>query len=764
MSATLRVFLERLFGLITLVSVGSLATAHAQLPPDLVRQFGRTINSAIADANQSRWERLPTTELVCIDKALQRNGSSLSAIIPNLQPTDPTLAEIRSHCRPANGLPASDGLAPLPKPSVYAVDGLTLGGKVSFQSSAYAQYACQASNSFPGFTWCQKAKNDPDPRAPIKIATSILHAEDGTAVYINRFLKPAFLRETDAQAEIARLSAKYGPADVRRATDPSAAANAVIATFGEVTLKPLTDPEVQLAATGRLPRDRIPFDFFGDFQRSAQNGLPVFWTHGGSGFVWSASFDTNGRGHLRFAAVDARSFTRPPPPPVELATSDRKPDAGTPTLPPPSNEIVKNADHSRTASTQTGEPFYIGPSVRIRSRTVIGTLASSDAICALLNHPIFSHGETETGYWKSVADLDPDRSGKQWIIARLPPEVREPNFRSEIDGETVAKAVANLQICLRRLSATNANAPSAVRRILLPALKADCAAPVESGSDDQPNSTRNWVRRPPAQFRCTPPIQIDTSATSKHSEDFLLLTMAEAQPTLKPLLDKAEQALQAEIAAKREEQQRLDDQKAQDRLRRDQIEQARLKQQQDQADQQAARQKAEQARLADLRQVAPQKGVEYANKRETEWSISSKIDEMTDKTVRTAYSRQGAAGVVAEIKISCGASGLAITALIVDQAGKPTVELPTMGGMPGNPVAGQIRLNDEPPTPAAFFPASEFRNELSIPTTMAGQSLADGVYWRVYASVPTDNGQLLIKIPIYAPQIQEVIKSCPTSR
>ncbi|MVT63947.1 hypothetical protein GPL21_02295 [Bradyrhizobium pachyrhizi] len=80
---------------------------------------------------------------------------------------------------------------------------------------------------------------------------------------------------------------------------------------------------------------------------------------------------------------------------------------------------------------------------------------------------------------------------------------------------------------------------------------------------------------------------------------------------------------------------------------------------------------------------------------------------------------------------------------------------------PRDPIASVARR--DPPSPTAFFPATEFRNELSFPTTMAGLALADGIYWRVYALVPTDNGDLLIKIPMYAPQIQDVIKSCPVS-
>lgn len=96
MSAPSRVFRQRLLGFLTLASVSFLATAHAQTAPDFIRQIDRSINSAIAQANQGHWERLPTTELICIDKALQAAGSSLSLVIPSLQPTDPKLAEIRA--------------------------------------------------------------------------------------------------------------------------------------------------------------------------------------------------------------------------------------------------------------------------------------------------------------------------------------------------------------------------------------------------------------------------------------------------------------------------------------------------------------------------------------------------------------------------------------------------------------------------------------------------------------------------------------------
>ncbi|MCC8952708.1 hypothetical protein H8B02_04265 [Bradyrhizobium sp. Pear77] len=324
---------------------------------------------------------------------------------------------------------------------------------------------------------------------------------------------------------------------------------------------------------------------------------------------------------------------------------------------------------------------------------------------------MFSHDEVETGYWKSIDDLDPDHSGKQWIIGHLPPEARAPQFTSEIDNETAAKAEANLRVCLQKLAATNAHALAAVKRILIPNLNADCFDLAHSDSDGHwaPTSERPQQRQ--FQLRCIGSTRIDTTRTDKSSENFLMLTMAEERPTLKALLDQADQTLQTEIAAKQDELRRLDNKKTEDRLRLEAIE---LTKKQVLIDQAAASQKAAQARLEELRQIAATKGPEYANKHETEWSVSSKLDQMNDKRTLTAFSRQGGSGVIAEVKIVCAASRLSITALIVDEAGKPTVELPTLGGRPDNAVIGQVRVNDDAPTPGWFLPANGFRNELSI--------------------------------------------------
>src|SRR5262249_7040861 len=67
----------------------------------------------------------------------------------------------------------------------YVVDGLALGDHVRFESEAYRQYQCAPSEKFPGFTWCHKEKIEKSKRGEILSANSILHSQDGTAVYVN---------------------------------------------------------------------------------------------------------------------------------------------------------------------------------------------------------------------------------------------------------------------------------------------------------------------------------------------------------------------------------------------------------------------------------------------------------------------------------------------------------------------------------------------------------------------------------------------------
>ena len=85
--------------------------------------------------------------------------------------------------------------------------------------------------------------------------------------------------------------------------------NAVIASWGKVQLEQLDADGVSVLASGQSPRKGLLIDYLGDLRRSAQLGLPVYALSGGAGYLWSASIDRNGGGHLRFLTVDASALS-----------------------------------------------------------------------------------------------------------------------------------------------------------------------------------------------------------------------------------------------------------------------------------------------------------------------------------------------------------------------------------------------------------------------------------------------------------------------
>jgi hypothetical protein len=109
--------------------------------------------------------------------------------------------------------------------------------------------------------------------------------------------------------------------------------NAVIALWGKIQLEQLDGDAISILASGGSPRKGLLIDFLGNLQRSAQLGLPVYRMSGGAGYLWSGSFDRNGRGHLRILAIDA-SATTPAiatnPPKVSSSESGQEPQP-TPT-------------------------------------------------------------------------------------------------------------------------------------------------------------------------------------------------------------------------------------------------------------------------------------------------------------------------------------------------------------------------------------------------------------------------------------------------
>src|SRR5271166_4386254 len=201
----------------------------------------------------------------------------------------------------------------------YVVDGLAVGAALKTDSAAYREYKCGPSEQFDGLTWCQKTKIDWVRRGPFTATFSLLHARDGSVIYVNRRQEPSFLDRGEADKDVREFSRKLG-SEARITRMPRRGErDGVIALWGETTLEPLDADSIKVLAEGRSPKKGLLVDFLGNFARSAKEGLPIYRISGGAGFVWAAGFGEAGRGALRFAAVDASAL--PSPSPAQATTS-----------------------------------------------------------------------------------------------------------------------------------------------------------------------------------------------------------------------------------------------------------------------------------------------------------------------------------------------------------------------------------------------------------------------------------------------------------
>jgi hypothetical protein len=194
--------------------------------------------------------------------------------------------------------------------NLYVVDGLPLGGPVQPNSQAYQRYQCGQSDKFPGLTWCHEEHTTNERGNEITLSHSILHSQEGTALYVNSYREPAFFGPNDVQNEINRLSSKFGQqARIIRMQQRAGLPNAVIAIWGGIDLQPLKPDEVSTVASGGSISG-LSVNFLGDLQQSAKAGVPVYRLAGTAGFLWVATFNQNGRGVLRYLTVDASSLCR----------------------------------------------------------------------------------------------------------------------------------------------------------------------------------------------------------------------------------------------------------------------------------------------------------------------------------------------------------------------------------------------------------------------------------------------------------------------
>ena len=426
--------------LLSILFMGLLQGAAAQ-ERDLFGMFGAVVRSGVAAAVQADWERIPDSEVACVDRALQQKRSSINDIIRRgISPSDGRIAGLRAACRgqAGNGGPSFDcrrasapderaicgnpELAQLDRAiadgyqflrerfgetsarafagpllagrhgcgsdagciksiqlstigemkrrgapiadvetasqpqTPFIVDGLRLGGRVAVGRSSYLEYSCNPSEQFAGFTWCQRRRSENSPRGPYVSTGTMLHAADGTALYINRFIEPAFFTGNEAMDDVRRLSARFGAPRFMTAPSVANAPGSLMAYWGDVVLEPLDRARLDDLAAGRDVHAGLLIDHLGNFRRSAMLGLPVYRLTGGAGYVWAASWDQAGRGTLRFLAVDASRISPPGAAPVDGGTADATAPAATSNAGAAAGSPVQSAQTEPPAPAPTGVP------------------------------------------------------------------------------------------------------------------------------------------------------------------------------------------------------------------------------------------------------------------------------------------------------------------------------------------------------------------------------------------------------------------------
>jgi hypothetical protein len=316
------------------------STAFAQIPNDFIGTLGIPRSATVQAATRSEWNKISPSEIGCIDGVLRKRGASIETLTQRgVKPSDPRLGSIRSNCR--SQLAQQSRSEP-----TYAVAGLALGSRVQFDSSDYREYKCSPSEQFAEFTWCQKTRQERDRRASTTATYSILHSQDGTVVYANRYQEPAVFGPNEVDEAIRQNSIKIGEkAKIDRLPRRPGFPEGTLATWGKVVLEPLDNDSIKTLAEGRSPKKGYLIDFIGNFARSAKEGLSIYRISGGAGFLWVASYDQRGRGTLRFATIDP-SAIHSIPLPREAQRSD--PQSKPQDAEPPSAERVNvGADVAR---------------------------------------------------------------------------------------------------------------------------------------------------------------------------------------------------------------------------------------------------------------------------------------------------------------------------------------------------------------------------------------------------------------------------------
>lgn len=203
----------------------------------------------------------------------------------------------------------------------YSIEGMVLNQFLNFSSDAYRQYKCDASTQFRDHFWCARRQNAQNVNGNFVKNYSVAHNREGRVSYINLAFDPAFFNSGEVRREILRLNQKFRQnAAVLNFQRQGRLPAAVIASWGDVRFEEIDQNSRMMLAGGLSPNVGILIDYIGQLRQSARLSLPIFRITGGAGYIWSASYDANGVGHLRLTAINADQLYSTP----QIVAQDRE--------------------------------------------------------------------------------------------------------------------------------------------------------------------------------------------------------------------------------------------------------------------------------------------------------------------------------------------------------------------------------------------------------------------------------------------------------
>lgn len=185
----------------------------------------------------------------------------------------------------------------------YVVDGFALGGMIDRSDPNYASYSCDTSTSYRWTSECSRLSTRQGQLGEIAISSSLIHSWRGDIVYAEVHAAPVRLSRRALEKELIDLTTVIGDAPSSVSWLDTGGLTSVVATWGEVSLE-----EVKDARDESFVRRGALADLLGDPVKSLDRSLPLFRLSDGPGYVYTASFDANGRGDRHYIAANPREL------------------------------------------------------------------------------------------------------------------------------------------------------------------------------------------------------------------------------------------------------------------------------------------------------------------------------------------------------------------------------------------------------------------------------------------------------------------------